>query len=197
MTGSIALPLEEEYEMQEKWRDNHDKLTFIAVAAPTSTLPVPVTEAQKSAARSEEVERMFGDVNLFINRIGEDDGTESIVGELEIMIARKDVQGQGYGKALLKALIWYIMRHHDRIMKEYQEGQGLEYLPNFDYLHCRIGKDNFKSIWLFEGLDFRKINHVPNYFEELELRWDVTMQKRIDVVEEGEEVGLKEEDYLL
>jgi GNAT superfamily N-acetyltransferase len=151
----------------------------------------------KSAAQSDEAERMFGDVNFFINRVREDDGTVSIVGEMEIMIARKDIQGEGYGKALLKALIWYVVRHHDRIMKEYQKGEGLKHLPNLDYLHCRVGRDNFRSIWLFESLDFRKVNEVPNSFEEFEMRWDVTMQKRIDVVEEGEEIGLKEEDYLL
>lgn len=93
--------------MQSRWAHESDKLTFIATT-PSSQMIKQDDKEVKSKARIEEVNRMFGDINLFLSEIGDHDGKESIAGELEIMIARKDMQGKGYGKALLKVLIWYV-----------------------------------------------------------------------------------------
>lgn len=143
-----------------------------------------------------EIERMFGDVDLFILPVPEDDGSEVVVGEVEIMVARYDLQGQGYGKALLKAFIWYIMRHHDTIMKEYALGQGIGGVPSLAYLHAKIDKDNAASIALFEGVGFRKVSEEPDYFNCLELRWDVTFERMVKIVEEIEDAqNIREEVY--
>jgi len=138
---------------------------------------------------------MFGDINLFILEVEDEDGDINLVGEIEVMIARKDMQGRGYGKVLLKSFIWYILRHHDRIMAEYGIGKGWETVGMLKYLHCKISDANERSIGLFESVGFNKMSEQPNYFGELELRWDITLERMLAVIEDGEALGLSEEIY--
>ena len=74
LTGSEPLTLEEEYRMQETWRDSDDKCTFIVLSK----------EMYESSGGGEEIGSMVGDTNLFITK---DDETEETVAEAEIMIA--------------------------------------------------------------------------------------------------------------
>lgn len=89
------------------------------------------------------------------------------------------------------------MRHHDRIMKEYQEYKCLPSLPFIKYLHCYVDEDNVRSLRLFQSLGFHKVSEMPNYFGQLELRWDVTHDKMVAVVEEGDDIGFEEAFYTL
>ncbi len=167
-TASEPLTLTEEYAMQESWRKDGDKLTFI------------VTKAAGEEA--------IGDVNLFITTKDDDDdddGKQSIVGELELMIARKEEQGKGHGRAAILLFLMYILSHRAEILKEYnQKHDGLG-RGGFDYFSVKIGEGNSRSIKLFETLGFNKVAEEANFFGEFELRLA------------GENLGLEEVQEML
>ncbi|KAF2810492.1 uncharacterized protein BDZ99DRAFT_508898 [Mytilinidion resinicola] len=185
-TASDPLTLPQEHAMQRSWRLDADKLTFIACIAPLQK-PQHVTPAQHDAP-----DRMLGDVNLFLCDAADDNDDEeaedpkaetavkerSIIGEIEIMIARKELQGSGYGKAVLLAFLAYIMLNIPAIVDEYSKGQlqGNEKTSKggcrLKYLRVKVDGENAPSIRLFESVGFKKISETVNYFGELELRWD-------------------------
>ncbi|KAF2149870.1 hypothetical protein K461DRAFT_296288 [Myriangium duriaei CBS 260.36] len=178
-TASEALTLEEEYEMQRSWRTDADKLTFI-IAEPTQSQ----NGQQISPGEYDRSDRMIGDVNLFladdddfVNPEADKDVPRYVVGELELMIARRDQRRHGYGSGALKAFIGYVKENLDKILGEYASGQ----LASLSYLRVRIGADNAGSIALFEGIGFKKISEKANFFGELELR------RNIDSMWDGDE----------
>lgn len=59
--------------MQQSWRNDHDKLTFIAC------LPISGSAEEVVAGEHDKTERMIGDVNLFLSPADEDE--EGCVGE--------------------------------------------------------------------------------------------------------------------
>jgi RimJ/RimL family protein N-acetyltransferase len=81
LTGSESLTLEQEYEMQETWRDSEDKCTFIVLSR-------EIYEGNEN-----EIGAMVGDTNLFLT-CG-DDGEK--VAEAEIMIAEESARGKRLG----------------------------------------------------------------------------------------------------
>jgi RimJ/RimL family protein N-acetyltransferase len=194
-TASEPLTLDAEYSMQQSWRLDGDKLTFI-VCSPPSRLPVPSLQSNVSAIlgkKDDADDRMIGDVNLFLSEDedGDDDahdanednagrGNVNVVGEIEIMIARTNLQGQGYGRAALTAFFWYIMTNISGILSEYAASLPTERkgAPTLKYLRVKIDAANERSIRLFEKVGFKKISETPNYFGELELRWNVSQFKR-------------------
>jgi len=89
-TASEPLSIEKEYEMQESWRRDEDKLTFILLSA------------AKIEAGSTEVEAMIGDVNLFLN-----DPEDDQAGEIEVMIAEKDARQKGCATEAVKLMMGY------------------------------------------------------------------------------------------
>ncbi|OKL64121.1 hypothetical protein UA08_00149 [Talaromyces atroroseus] len=171
-TASEPLTLEEEYSMQQSWRQDADKLTFIAcLALPSSS------NTALSSGKDDAPDRMIGDTNLFL-RIDDDDGDSNdkqkevnVIGEIELMIAEKRNQGRGFGRAALLSFLWFVTRHEDDIVREFLQSaaEGTEN-KKIKCLSVKIGQDNGRSLALFESLGFEKVAQEPNYFGEFELR---------------------------
>ena len=151
-----------------------------------------------SAGKYDGSENMIGDVNLFIyddeedeEPVGDNEHSQRprLVGEIEIMIAQKTMQGKGLGKAALEAFLDYVFAYEEAICTQYMNepvgdgspaparpaaaitpDQKSPTQPSFKYLRVKIGVDNMPSIRLFETLNFKKTSDHPNYFGELELR---------------------------
>lgn len=192
-TASEPLSIEEEYAMQRSWRQDADKLTFIAcrpVSRPTEN-PISLTPEDDSPAN------MVGDINLFL-RV--DDGDEGdappeIVGEIELMIAEKANQRKGFGKAALLAFMRYIVERQGQILEEFvgggcggvdsetvqklraNAGSGL----SFSCLSVKIGQDNVRSLAMFEGLRFVRVSDQPSFFGEFELRRADLRREVVDI----------------
>ena len=92
---------EEEYKMQETWRDSVDKCTFIV-------LDKDLLESY-AFDESDEIASMVGDTNLFISGGRDDDGggEEEKVAEAEIMIAEEASRGKGLGKEAMALMLNY------------------------------------------------------------------------------------------
>lgn len=179
-TASEPLTLEEEYAMQNSWRTDADKLTFI-VCTPPQSIPRCLTAEKEDAPGY-----MIGDVNLFLTHDDEEDDKsdhQALIGEIEIMIANKQQQGRGLGKEILSVFMWYILQSKDAIMDEYHthntNGKKSSYLRWF---RVKINKDNTRSLRLFESVGFTKASETPNYFGELELRCTLESDSVRDVL---------------
>ncbi|KAL7727898.1 hypothetical protein ACLKA6_019462 [Drosophila palustris] len=92
LTASDELSLSEEYEMQQSWRQDADKLTFIVLCAKTY------------AKTNDEIAAMVGDTNLFLHYDEED---KQHVAEAEIMIATSEARGKGYGREAMLLMLKY------------------------------------------------------------------------------------------
>lgn len=146
--------------MQESWRSDADKLTFIACQ--------PSTSDDLSGA-DDAPDRMLGDVNLFLTPADEDD--EGCIGEIELMIAPTAMRRKGYGRATLLAFLNYIQTHLQEILGEYKVSQKQEKTKLLQ-LRVKIGSKNVRSINLFESVGFVKVSESANYFGELELGFE-------------------------
>lgn len=114
MTGSEPLTIEEEYEMQQSWRDDEKKCTFIILA---------------KEAGVEELDRMVGDVNLFLSK--DDEG--NLQSEIDVMIAEEKYRRKGMGIESVCLMLWYGVNHL-KIQKFF----------------AKIKKENDPSISLFQ-----------------------------------------------
>jgi len=96
LTASDELSLSEEYEMQQSWRQDNDKLTFIVLCAETY------------ARTNDEIAAMVGDTNLFLHY---DEDNQQYVAEAEIMIASTEARGKGYGREAMLLMFKYAQSH--------------------------------------------------------------------------------------
>lgn len=174
-TASEPLTLPEEYAMQQSWRTDNDKLTFIVC------LPQEPESADQTAysGQDDRPERMIGDINLFLYEPEDEDDDDSdqapnkasksngVVGEIELMIARKNLHRHGYGRAALLSFTSYILDSWAQIAAEYSPS-GTRPL---DFLRVKINQSNTRSIALFESIGFVQTAAGANYFGEVELRW--------------------------
>ena len=99
LTASEPLSLEEEYEMQKSWKNDVEKLTFIALTG--NSVP---------KSKEEEVLRMVGDINLFFISSPE-------VAEINIMVAEKSCQKSGYGSEMLYLMMCFAAQSLTNISK--------------------------------------------------------------------------------
>ncbi|QRV90965.1 GNAT family acetyltransferase [Ceratobasidium sp. AG-Ba] len=148
LTASEPLTLEEEMDMQRKWREDNDKLTFIILAR---------TRSADSPEAIRELP-MVGDVNLFLKDAEAEDGTVKKEAEVEIMIAEREYRRKGLAQETLGLFLNYVT----------QESLGLALSPY--QLVVRIGTSNSPSRALFERLGFIVSKEVA-VFDEVEMRW--------------------------
>lgn len=127
---------------------------------------------------------MIGDINLFLYPVDDNDDEDSaqiqspsptnpILGEIEIMIARRTHQNRGLGRSVLLTFLWYISSSLNAITREYHavHGGGTgKSASELKYLRVKIDAENSRSIRLFESAGFVRVSATPNYFGELEFR---------------------------
>lgn len=179
-TASEPLTLEEEYAMQEKWRRDSDKLTFI-ICAPVFSM---VVETKNFTAGLYDTNGMIGDVNMFLTTVNdEEEEGPKLVGELELMVATKDKQGMGYGKGALLTFLRYVKDHERDLISEFTSAAVASCkCQHLSYLCAKIGEHNHRSIALFESIGFMKTSHKPSYFGEFELRHEPFSSKEVDAL---------------
>lgn len=96
MTASEPLTLMEEYEMQESWRDDKNKCTFMVLF---NNIEEGETLVQLP---NDLLSCMAGDVNLFLN-----DRDDPTVAELEVMIAVDKYRRKGLGQKAVELMMHY------------------------------------------------------------------------------------------
>jgi RimJ/RimL family protein N-acetyltransferase len=189
-TASEPLTLDEEYAMQRSWRTDADKLTFITCIAPSEE-ESRAYKAEGKAGKWDGDESMLGDVNLFVHDQPSDDDDNNdgdsshaprkekgakrkLFGEVEIMIAKTDLQGRGLGREVLRTFLWYVVQHQHAICDEFvsRGAKGEKKPATLEYLRVLIGQENERSLKLFERAGFNRIGDV-NYFGEVELKMDL------------------------
>lgn len=184
--------------MQQSWRNDADKLTFIICLPPVAgqglnlnlDLNLNLTDADDSSAR------MIGDINLFLRVDDGEEGVETpeIIGEIELMVAEKKDQGKGFGRAALLAFLRYVLEREGEVVGEFVRGgegarnalEGTTGKMKFAALSVKIGKGNERSLKLFESLGFEKVGQEPNYFGEWELRRTALSSAEVDGYREVE-----------
>ena len=149
--------------MQESWRQDSDKLTFIACLPPPTSL---LDQTVVKSGTLDSPKHMIGDVNLFLSSADED--PEGCIGELELMIAPISQRRQGYGRATILTFLRYIQNHLSEILEEFAKQKRVEKMALLQ-LKVKIGGNNEKSINLFESIGFIKVEKSANYFGEFEL----------------------------
>jgi len=155
-TASEPLTLEEEYEMQRTWRDDPKKITFILLLGDSL---VREQKGQGRAIGDGELDRMVGDVNLFLH--DRDDPTNA---EIEIMVAERSFRRLGLAREALLLLMRYGV-----------QAQGVT------RFFAKIGEDNGASLALFKSMGYVEVNYVAAFREhELAIAVDAELVAGLD-----------------
>lgn len=175
-TASEPLTLEEEYEMQESWRDDSKKCTFIVLARSAvdenrlkvccrkTEVKDDPTSSESSASEGfiqASLSAMAGDVNIFLSEEEMDEVNASpgqtaipCQAEIDIMIAEERYRRLGLGREAT-----CLMMHF-----------GAVHL-GFRRIFCKIKEDNEASLQLFKSLGFVQCAYAKCFREvELELK---------------------------
>ncbi|KZP31910.1 hypothetical protein FIBSPDRAFT_812908 [Athelia psychrophila] len=176
LTASERLSLDEEYEMQKKWRIDDDKLTFIILARPehrSEDLP------GRDDSNLDNLP-MVGDVNMFLKGIPphlrkapsknasfdtDEQEEDDFEAELEIMIADPESRRKGLAYEALQLLISYATDPRDVTNTSCPAQLPI---PRSS-LVVRVSQSNTPSIKLFERLGMRIVKWVEA-FQEVEMR---------------------------
>ncbi|KIO24786.1 hypothetical protein M407DRAFT_15364 [Tulasnella calospora MUT 4182] len=156
LTASEPLSYEQEVEMQQKWKEDEDKLTFIVLGRASTN------GGEDLSICTEDVRRlpMIGDVNLFFNRTADEEGNDALEVECEVMIAEPEYRGKGLGHAALSMLLSYASL-------PVPDGLGV---PTSCFV-AKVGLENLPSRALFRKLGFKETK-VVEIFNEVELKYD-------------------------
>jgi RimJ/RimL family protein N-acetyltransferase len=154
LTSSEPLTLPEEYQMQQSWLQDEDKLAFIILSKEM------FEEAKTDQGLVDsEVFAMVGDVNCFVLEDTDDEeATEpKFVGELEIMIVERRHRKRGLGIESMRLMMAYCLRHlADRLSS----------------FMVKIDETNIPSINMFEKLGFKRHKYVQA-FKQVTLKLDI------------------------
>lgn len=199
LTASEPLTLSEEYEMQQKWAEDEDKLTFIILARPkndsaeasSTWLDIELSPSPLPDDPRLRDLPMIGDVNMFLK--GEpshvdDDTEDDFEAEAEIMIAEPAYRRKGLAKEALRLFLSYATGEPTSafgsettdgrsalssagLASSSSDGSDRSPLPvPTKALVVKISQSNAPSIRLFEALGFHIVKVVA-VFEEVEMRW--------------------------
>ena len=185
-TASEPLSMEQEYDMQESWRHDRNKCTFIvldqSLVAGLSSIADNGEDSSSSHLLSvsddfidKNLPAMVGDVNLFLSEeeMEDDDDVETnnipnsrnqqqhLQAEIDIMIAEPYARAKGFGKEAASLMMLYAAeRLHIR------------------RFFCKINQDNVASLRLFQAsLGFVQCNFAECFREvELELKCQTTAE---------------------
>ncbi|KAF8174400.1 N-acetyltransferase 9-like protein [Pholiota molesta] len=193
LTASEPLSLEEEYEMQGKWQEDEDKLTFIILSrypiGVDSPLELP-EDLGKLAPTDERLAHlpMVGDVNIFLYGVPPHrrsvspstttpkDDEDDFYAEVEIMIAEPSFRRKGLALEALQLMLGYAtgqpqaFRVGDLSLPHAHSfaASPLQIPPTS--LVTKISDTNTPSIQLFEKLGFAVTKRVE-VFQEVEMRY--------------------------
>ena len=162
-TASEPLTLEKEYEMQQSWRNDDDKCTFILVDKQNLVNDVANISSveQQGISLEQSVKHMCGDVNAFLSKLDDPDDPDCGLtsAEMEIMIAEKSSRRKGIAQEAVQLLMEYIYEN-----------------LNVRRFVAKIGESNEGSLLLFQNkLHFQIHKHVK-VFEEIHLKYPVDRQ---------------------
>lgn len=172
-TGSEPLSLEEEYAMQEGWRIDGKKCTFIILKCDNLPIDIPLDGERNDEFVKENVQAMVGDVNLFLSEEDDDEEEEErqengkeeqalekvekparIQAELDIMVAEESARGLGIGLEASCLMMLYGARQ-----------LGIR------RFFCKINEDNQSSLALFRKLKFVQCDYAACFKQyEYELK---------------------------
>ncbi|KAM6503240.1 GNAT domain containing protein [Amanita muscaria] len=183
LTASEPLSLKEEYEMQQKWQLDEDKLTFI-ILSKLDSADLSAGELVPPSDSRIALLPMVGDVNIFLHgtrqflkeghQVKEDhdmvnDEQDDFEAEVEIMIAEPAHRRHGLAYEALQLMLGYATGTPELFNDKRHYSSPLR-LPSRS-LMTRITESNVPSINLFKKLDFKITKTVP-VFEEVEMRWN-------------------------
>ncbi|CAF0707874.1 unnamed protein product [Brachionus calyciflorus] len=150
LTASEPLTLEEEYEMQKKWQNDPDKLTFIVLRKDL------YESCQSNDKIEKEIASMIGDVNCFVSI--DFDNEDLYLGELEIMIVDKENRKSGFGTESIILMINYC---HKNLLN-----------PKVNEFIVKITQENEPSIKMFKKIGFIFSKNITA-FQQIELKLNV------------------------
>ncbi|KAG6914694.1 hypothetical protein DXG01_015879 [Tephrocybe rancida] len=194
LTASEPLSIEEEYEMQQKWRRDEDKLTFIVLSRKTPSGEQLLPDVPSILLPTDPVITslpMVGDVNMFLKgaiptsgtqranapvNTQEEDEDDEFEAEMEIMLAEPAYRRKGLSLEALQLMLEYATGYPSSYFRDASQGRppppeqpkGLGIPPSS--LLARISDTNAPSIRLFEMLGFCITRRVE-VFEEVEMRF--------------------------
>ncbi|XP_022136164.1 N-acetyltransferase 9-like protein isoform X1 [Momordica charantia] len=151
-TGSEPLTLDQEYQMQQSWTQDPKKQTFIV-------LDKELVEG-KFIHGDPAVEAMVGDVNLYMN-----DVDDSLLAEIEIMIAEPNCRGKGLGKESILMMMAFAVKN-----------------LGMHIFRAKIGELNEGSLTLFKKLGFEETSY-SEIFKEVTLELKVTKSKHEELLD--------------